>query len=234
VEGFSVLSLLLPIRKNSKMFGKFMITYMTKTVDFDNTELILLAHPEDDWNRDYFEYFENYIKIIPDKTGLGRGSCNIFYDMLAKKARGDWLWYMCEDHNLPFGYDEYIASFIASKGLNASKPNVVIPTVSNSGRISHIISRGWFDTIGFGNRGNVDSYINDTLTELDSLTPVENNVYHIAPEPILYDFSMEKDLMTRKEGGPFDNEYEKALYKSQATKDLIKEDAKKIWLKLQS
>src|SRR5258705_12200365 len=152
-----MISLLLTARQDSKFLAKFIMTYITNTKSFKNVELIVFIPPTDTWNKELFEYFP-MIRRIDDNTGIGRGGSNIFYSEAAKFARGEWLWYLCDDHNLFEWYDEYITNYIKDNNIDPNKVNVIAPMCDNSGRISHILSRKTYETIGFGQHGNVDSY----------------------------------------------------------------------------
>lgn len=222
------ISLLLTCRKDSKFLAKFIMAYMINTTNFNNVELLVLTPPGGTWNKEILEYFSLNVKVFDDNTGLGRGGSHVFYNMLAEKATGGWLWYLCDDHYLYPRYDEYIKNFIGQAGLLDTEVNVIAPRVDNSGRISHIISRKVYDTIGFGPQGNVDSCLNDTIEHLEVFIGKERHdqILHLPQEPLLHDFSLDKDLF---KSDPFDAEYEKALFKSKPIRDAIASNAKKLF-----
>jgi len=221
-----MISLLVTARKDSKFLAKFVMTFISHTKRFDNVELLIFT-PGGEWNKELLKFFTVMpvpIKVIDDETGLGRGGNHIFYQEAFKSAKGDWIWYLCDDHQLLDGYDQYITDYI--KDLDPTKPVVIAPAVDNSGRISHILSRKFIDTVGFAPQGNVDSCINETLERLELLTG-NTDILHLPLIPVLHDFSLDKDLFKSE---PFDAEYEKALFKSQGLKDKLQADAEKLYL----
>lgn len=223
-----MLSLLLTCREDSKFLAKFVTTFMVNTNDFNNVELLILLSPEDTWNRELLECFKDHITVIPDNTGIGRGGSHIFYSELAKQAKGDWLWYLCDDHYLFKDYDKYITDFINDNHLKANEVNVIAPAVSNSGRISHILSRKVYETIGFGQHGNVDSYINDTMEFLEVFIGKEKPMPYTPPRPIMKDYSLVQDLMKPKNKSDFNPIAQVKLFKSEMMRNKIKEDAHKL------
>lgn len=221
-----MISLLLTCRPNSKYLAKFVLSYLINTKDLTNVELVVFLSPEDTWNKELLTYFKDKIIFVPDNTGIGRGGSHIFYTEAAKQARGDWLWYVCDDHYLFPNYDEYIQNFINDNKLNSEEVNVIAPAVINSGRISHILSKEVVKRVGFGQHGNVDSYINEML-EYYEIYSGKRQPY--APlHPIMMDFSIQKDLMLAVNRPDFNPVAQVELFKSEFMKDKIREDAKKL------
>lgn len=221
-----MLSLLVTARKDSKYLAKFITTFMVNTKDFNNVELLVFIDPTDIWNKELFELFKENIKLVPDNTGIGRGGSHIFYNEVAKEAKGDWLWYLCDDHYLHKDYDEYISNYIKERGLHSDKINVIAPMCDNSGRISHILSRKTYETIGFGNHGNVDSYINETLEFLEVYSGEKQP--HIPPQIILTDLGIDKNIMVHSNRIDFNPVEQVALFKSEEMKVKIRADARKL------
>ena len=223
-----MISLLLACRKDSKFLAKFLLTFMVNTSNFSNVELLILTPPGGTWNKELLTYFKDRVKVIDDDTDLGRGGGHVFYDILAKEAKGDWLWYLCDDHYLMPDYDQIMVDFIKAYNLDPNKLNVIAPAVDNSGRISHILSRKFYETVGFGPQGNVDSCLNDTLEYLELIVGKEEHdkVLHLPLHPVMHDFSLDKDLF--KNVGKFDEQYEINLFKSQEIRDKIHDNAKKL------
>ncbi len=233
-----MISLLLSARKDSKFMAKFVMTYLVHTRRLENVELLIVT-PPGEWNKELFEFLEAYtsitgipkIVLVDDTLELGRGGSDIYYSMLAGMAQGDWLWYMCDDHYLFDGYDEYISNYIKEFNLDPNKVNVIIPTASNSGRISHILSRKYFDTVGVAQHGNVDSYINNTLEYLEVFVGKEEveKIERFPPEPIISDFSVDKDIMLPINALGQDLVKEAEKFKSEDNKQKIKEDAERLF-----
>jgi hypothetical protein len=184
-----MISQLLILRKNSKFFAKFLIGWLKNTKDFNNVELLILANQGDTWNQDLFEYYK--LKVFYEDSGFGKDGRAEFYNQLAKEAKGDWIWPMCDDHYLiKNGYDEYLTEYLKDKDF--SKPKIVLPKVDNSGAIAHILSRGWLNTTGrIAKHGNIDTYLNDCLEMLG-----REDIIFRPEEPILTDFTVDPTIMT--------------------------------------
>ena len=186
-----MLSLMLTIRKNSKFFSKFLIGYLSKTKNFSNVELLILASEGDTWNKDLFDYY--HLNVIYENLRCGKGGRHLFYNELAKHAKGDWLWHFCDDHYLIMdGYDEYILDYIKQNNIDSNQIHSIVPVVSNSGSISQILSRGWYETVGrMGGQGNIDSYLNTVAERM--LCPER---IHYPPHAIMTDFTVDSTIMT--------------------------------------
>lgn len=229
------LSLLLTARKDSKFMAKFIMTYLVHTRYLEEVELLIMT-PRGDWNEELFQFLQAYtsitglprITLIDDDTELGRGGSHVFYKTMGELAIGEWLWYMCDDHYLVDGYDAYIFDYIKENNIASDKINVIVPQAINSGRISHILSRKYFNSVGVANHGNVDSYINETLEYLEVFIGADEvkKLEHFPPEPIIKDFSLEKDIMLPIHAPAFDPVKEAELFKSEVTKEKIHEDAR--------
>lgn len=186
-----MISLLLTMRKNSKFFPKFMAGFLTHTKNFNNVELLIMASEHDTWNEDLFELWKDKITVFREDWKVGKNGRHYFYNELAKSAKGDWLWHMCDDHYLLDGYDEYLVNYINESGLDSKLPMVIVPRVENSGSIAHIISRGWYEKTGrIGMHGNIDSYLNEVISKL------ENRIDFHPDKPILWDYTTDPTIMT--------------------------------------
>jgi hypothetical protein len=223
-----MLSLLLTCRQDSKFLAKFVTTFIAHTKMPERVELLIFLDPKDKWNKELLEVFKDKVKVIPDTTEMHRGRSNLFYNELAKHATGEWLWYVCDDHFLFNGYDEYICNYIQENKIDSNKINVIAPMVENSGRISHILSKKFVDTIGFGQHGNVDSYINDTLEYL-SVFAGEGKLPYVPPQPIMSDFSLDKELMKAKNKPGYDPIQAIQMFRSELMRNNIKDDARKLY-----
>lgn len=224
-----MISLLVTARENSKYLAKFITSFVRHTKNFSEIELLIFISPEDTWNKELFECFSDKIKLVPDTTGLGRGASHIFYSEAAKEAKGEWLWYLCDDHYLLDGYDEYISNYINEMKIDPRKVNVIAPMCVNSGRISHIISRKVFNAVGFGQHGNLDSYINEMLENLEVLTGDLYKYPYTPSIPVMVDLGMDKSIMEHKNKADFNPVAQVQLFKSKMMKDKIKADARKLF-----
>ncbi len=218
-----MISLLLTARQDSKFLAKFVTTFIANTNNFNNVELLIFLSPEDTWNKELLECFKDKVKVIPDTTELGRGNSHIFYSELAKHAQGEWLWYVCDDHYLFKNYDEYISNFINDNNIDPYQVNVIAPACLNSGRISHILSKKAFELVGFGQHGNVDSYINEMLEYVALFA--DYPIPYLPPEPVMSDFSVEADLMKTKNRSDFNELEQILLFQSKGMKQKIRFDS---------
>lgn len=186
-----MLTLMLTIRKNSKFFSKFLIGFLSNTKNFENVELLILANKDDTWNQDLFKYYK--LNVIYEDMKCGKNGRHYFYNELAKHAKGDWLWHMCDDHYLSFyGYDEYLTNYIKEKQLDPNKVHQIVPRVENSGSIAHILSRGYYEAVGrIGAHGNIDSYLNRVAESM-----VYQERIHHPDTPILIDYTVDPSIMT--------------------------------------
>ena len=219
-----MISILLAIRKNSKMFSKWLIAYQKHTRDFSNIELLILVNEEDTWNQDYFDYYK--LKVFREHYNAGAKARHIFYNQLAKEAHGDWLWHMCDDHYLLDGYDEYLVNYIKEHQIDSTKVNIIVPMV-NSSSISHILSRGYYDVVGrIGWHGNIDSYLNDVHERM-----VYQDRIHYPKQPILLDFTVDQTILTPEHNktGPQNIDMEFHEFTSEFTRGEIDKDAHKLY-----
>lgn len=224
-----MISILVNARKDSKFLAKFILAYVMHTKNFDEVELIVFT-PDGEWNKELFEYFKDYIRVISDTTEIGRGGSHIHYLEAAKHAKGDWLWYMCDDQYLYDGYDKYLVEYIQAQNLDPNKVNVVVPACENLGRVTHIISKKTFEIMGFGNHGNVDSYFNETLEGLYEIVgeKFKNKIPYTPPQVVMIDLGINKNLMTTKNRDDFNEKQQIKLFKSKKMKKLIKKDAERL------
>lgn len=219
-----MLSLMLTIRKNSKFFSKFLIGFLSNTKDFSNVELLILANKDDTWNQDLFRYHK--LNVIYEDMKCGKNGRHYFYNELAKHAKGDWLWHMCDDHYLSYyGYDEYLTNYIKEKQLDSAKIHMIVPRVENSGSIAHILSRGYYEAVGrIGFHGNIDSYLNRVSDHI-----IDQNRIHHPDAPILIDYTVDPTIMTPEHCKvELTNDYPVYDFGSVETTKAIQADAYKI------
>lgn len=204
------------------MFSKWLIAYLKHTKNFNNIELLILANDEDTWNQDYFDYYK--LKVFREHYNAGKQARHIFYNQLAKEAHGEWLWHMCDDHYLLDGYDEYLTNYITEHQIDSGKINIIVPAVENYGWVSHILSRGYYNTLGrIGYHGNIDSYLNTVHERMI----FEDRVHHPL-QTVLMDFTIDPNIMTTKhnETGPQDPTLTFHEFLSEETQNEINKDAK--------
>ncbi len=217
-----MISILLIVGKNSKFFSKFLVSFLKNTKNKDNVELLILANSQDTWNRDFFEHFK--LNVEYENWGMGKFGRHEYFNHLAKKAKGDWLWHMCDDHYLiKYGYDEYLTNKLAK--YNSKEIHCFVPRTDNSGSISHILSRGWYATTGrIAGQMSVDSYINNVTNNM-----VINRTY-ILNTPILHDFTVEPEIMTPEHTiTVISPEHHFCDFNSQEIQDEIIKDATKLY-----
>lgn len=167
------ISVLIAARKNSKFLAKFLIGLFENTsLDFQQSgqlEVLVMLNAEDTWNLDLMEYFtrrEN-VRFFTEDYQLGRAGLHRYFNDLAEHSTGEWLIYFCEDHyiNRPsrISWDQYFLSRIQEAQVDYREPYVLVPKFDNAGAMNHMVSRGFYETIGkkVGRHGWIDSYIND-------------------------------------------------------------------------
>lgn len=167
------ISVLIAARKNSKYLAKFLIGLFENTslelMEPGGFEVLVMLNAGDTWNQDIKEYFirrEN-VYFFSEDYQLGRAGLHEYFNDLAKHATGEWLIYFCEDHYIPppprLFWDQYFLSRIAEKKMDYREPYVIVPKFDNAGAMNHMVSRGFYETIGnvIGRHGWIDSYIND-------------------------------------------------------------------------
>lgn len=224
-----MISILLTLRKNSKFFSKFLIGYLKHTKYKENIELLILANKEDTWNKDWFEFYK--LNVFYEDWNCGKNGRHLFFNHLAEKAHGDWLWHMCDDHYLLDGYDEYLTNYIKDNQIDSQKINIIVPRVENSGSISHLISRGWYKSTGrIGCHGNIDSYLNELLEAFS----YQSRIYH-PDQPILYDYTVDEFVMTPKHSEiELNPSYTFYDFTAPETKDEIKKDLRGLYEGIQN
>lgn len=142
---------------------------MTKTSNMDNIEILIMASAQDWWNKDMFEYYQKQlgdrIKIRFEDNHYGNRGLHIYFNELAKEARGEYIWYLCSDHDIILqNYDEFILGYIKEKQLDHKKIWGIVPGMRDAGPISHIISRGLYEELGYiALSDKIDSWYNDIL-----------------------------------------------------------------------
>ena len=166
-----VISMLCPVRPESKFFAHFIAGFLNKTKNFYDTELLVMPAKQNEWNQDLIEYLqrkEPSIKFIDEpESELGQRGHHIYINELAKHAKGDWILNFCEDmHILLRDWDEVLREWIREKQLDPDKCYMIIPRFEASGAVEHILSRGWLDIVGtVFNFPNGDSWLN-TVSDL--------------------------------------------------------------------
>lgn len=144
------------------------MSVMTKTHDFNNIEVLIMASSQDDWNKDLFKFYENHIpgkiKFLFEDYHYGNRGLHVYFNELAKQSVGDYLWYLCSDHDIILqDYDKFILDYIEKeKQLSKDKIWCIVPGMRDVGPISHIISRATYETMGsISLSDKIDSWYND-------------------------------------------------------------------------
>lgn len=191
-----MLSLLVSARKNSKFLSKLIFSYLSKTKNLDQTEMLIMISEEDTWNTDLLKFvtgiYGDRIRVFREHYGMGRNGLHRYFNELAAKSTGDWLWYFCDDHDIIMqDYDWFIKSLVDLHQMNPHKIYQIIPRCQNSGSIAHILSRGWFDVAGdLGKHGNIDSYINYVSFWLP-----EHRIFR-PDDYVIIDYTVDPTIMT--------------------------------------
>lgn len=148
-----MISLLIASRRNDKFLAKLMMSILVKTKSLENVEILIMANGADEWNRDLFSYLKKLrqpkITIEFEQINLGRYGLDQYFNKLAELSTGDWLWYLCSDHDIIYhGYDEFLLADFKERGMSPTQAWIVTPGMKDVGPISHIISRGWYNIAG--------------------------------------------------------------------------------------
>lgn len=218
-----MISLLVPVRKNSPYLVNFLISFLKNTYCFDDVELIILISKEEKWNLEIIDFLKHdndadNFKVMTKELDAERDGLHLFWNQMAKEARGNWLWYLCDDFYLYPNYDKTLNSVL--KNLDSDKINVIVPRVENSGSITHVLSRGYYNAVGMGKHGNMDSYINWVL----EAAKIENCITHIS-DPILLDFSRNDPLSEENSKLEHPENPKYLAFYSDENQALIKQDA---------
>lgn len=189
------ISILLLVRKNSKFFSKWLISYLRNTFDFNNIELLIMASKHDTWNQDFFQYYEDKFKVYYEDKKMGKNGRSVYYNELAGYSTGDFIWHMCDDHYfISERYDKYLVEFIERKKINPHAVNIILPLLDNTGSVSHLVSRKWYEVLGrMGEHPAIDSYINGVIDRF----PYPDRI-HNTDRALLHDFTVEEEIMTPK------------------------------------
>lgn len=189
-----MISVLISARKNSKFLSKILFSLMTKTARMDDVEILVMMNEQDTWNKDLVKYYQSagLAKFYSENMGMGRHGLHIYFDSLAKEAKGDWLLYLCEDHDvIAHNWDEVVRKFIKEHGYKPENKHLFVPTFNNTGSVNHILSRKFYKTLGhFARHANLDSYFNDMIDHLNG-----GIVDHIR-EPLFTDYTCNPEIMT--------------------------------------
>lgn len=161
-------SILVASRKDSPFLERFLRSYEKNTTDPDNAELLLMYNVGETKNLAVIKEFQDkgLLKSFTEDWGLGRSGLHKYFNLLLTAATGEWVWYLCEDHDFIRPWDSYINEFLEKKKVNPAteidpqKVNCLVPLYNNIGAVSHILSRGWLNVTGrLAGHGNLDSWI---------------------------------------------------------------------------
>jgi hypothetical protein len=181
-----MISLLIASRKNDKFLSKILMSIMTKTYDLNNIEVLVMCSAQDEWNKDLIKFYKGVLtglyfgqdEFIPGASEVlnikfffedyhyGNRGLHVYFNELAEKATGDYLWYLCSDHDIILqDYDKFILDYIEKeKQLSPDKIWGIVPGMRDVGPVSHIISRATYETLGhIALSDKIDSWYNDIL-----------------------------------------------------------------------
>lgn len=186
------ISVLTLARKRSRFLSHFLFNFLNKTSNHENTELLIMASANDDWNHDLFEYFKKYpnIHFFFEDSKYGKKGRHLFFNELVKHSKGDWILHTCDDQTfITQNWDNIIRNFIVSNKIDSNKPNIVIPTFDNTGSVDHFVSRGYLNILNrLGDHCNIDSWINDLGDRLP------RSMIHNCYIPIMHDHTTEPEI----------------------------------------
>jgi hypothetical protein len=185
-----MISILIASRRNDKFLAKLLMSIVAKTKNTSNIEVLLMASKQDEWNKDLITVCQHnnilsYVECEDDH--LGRFGLDRYINTLATHAMGDWLWYLCSDHDIILqDYDEFILNDINSRGLDPSKINIIVPGMRGCGPISHIVSRGWYNAAGrMAGQCFLDCWFNDVAGRMKN----QKRVYTMSGTQIMTDYT---------------------------------------------
>lgn len=190
------ISVLTLARKRSRFLSHFIFNFLNTTADYKNTELLVMASANDDWNEDLFKFFATRpkypIKFFFEDRKLGKYGRHLFFNELAQSASGDWLLHTCDDQIfIHQGWDNYIRSMIRTKGITPDKAHMIIPSFDNTGDVDQMVSRGFVNILGrIGGYGNIDSWLN----EVREVMPADR--VHKTPDNLMRDLTVYPEIFT--------------------------------------
>jgi hypothetical protein len=185
-----------------------------------------MTNTHDSWNQELIMIFSEppyNVTFLTEDLQMGRHGLDVYFGMLMKEARGDWVIYFCDDHLIIYdGWDTKLLYEIEQRKLDPKVPNVVVPVFDNAGTMNHILSRGWVKAVGgrVARHGWVDSYINAVLYRLFRDDPSDHLVKNI-DAPLFHDFTHDAPAEPVIEPVPptrFDSDYVMQLIQDDADK----------------
>lgn len=188
------ISVLVLARRRSRFLAHYILNFLNHTTDMENTELLVMASEDDDWNKDLIEFCSQYknIKFFFENDRLGRHGRHIFFNRLAEKAEGEWILHTCDDQMfVRKGWDNYVRDYVRDHSLDHNKVNILIPRFNNTGSVDHFVSRGYLNALGMvGGYGNIDSWINNVLEEIPS------DRIKMMPDELMCDLTVYPEILT--------------------------------------
>ena len=176
-------------RRRSRFIAGFVFNFLNTTGTHKNTELLIMASDNDDFNKDLYDWIKARpslpIKLFFEDRKLGKHGRHIFFNELAEKASGQWILHTCDDQRFIYqGWDNYIRSLINTNGLDPDKIHMIIPSFDNTGDVDQMLSKGYIKAMGqVGGYGNIDSWIN----EVREVMPP--NRVHLTPDVLMHDMT---------------------------------------------
>lgn len=233
------LSLLVPVRADSKFLGHFLAAYVAKTKDKENTQLIIFLGELDTWNRDLLNVlaFNNRhnILLMKDEIQAGQSGHHIYLNTMLPQATGDWIGHTCDDIPIIMdGWDNHIRNFITENYIDHNKIHQLIPGMYEPGANIHFLSRAYIDTVGkMAGYPNTDSWNNTVLDQIPY--EIRNGRRWDIPGKIFRDYTRDRDFCSALNYGLYARKrINNPNWESKEVQNLIKEEGHKLLQAIQN
>lgn len=195
------ISVLVSARPDSKYLAKFLMGFYNYTSGKIAIEVLVMCSAKDTWNHDLFKMIGSInswakmatipleVKFYFEDRNMGRHGLHLYFGDLAREATGQWLIYFCDDHFFAMpSWDKYVYKALIDQLFDHNKIWCLVPKFDNAGAMNHILSRGYYETLGhLAQHGNLDSYINDIFKHFPE------RVYKFDDE-MFHDFTHDPDV----------------------------------------
>lgn len=239
------ISVLTASRPESKTLAHFVLSYLVKTHDHANTELLINASSINEWNQDLITFTKllspKYnIRFFEDEESAGQIGHHKYINALVPHATGDWLFEVCDDMEFTTpAWDTYIRHIAERRGADSNKIYQIIPGLEKKGASVCVLSRGWVETTGqFAGYQNTDTWLN---TIMDTLGDAIKGARRIedATMTILKDYSNEPEFAELVRHGvlprkPKENDKSPLQWGEQEVRELLEKEVEKIRLAIEN